>query len=932
MDAGAGKEAPVAMELFEHNQSAYEAALALLSETGKAAVIHPTGTGKSFIALKFCQDHPDKTVCWLSSSEYIFKTQLENWQKAGGALPGNIRFFTYAKLMLMGKQELERVCADAVILDEFHRCGAEMWGKGVDRLLQTYPEAPLLGLSATNIRYLDNQRDMADELFDGNVASSLSLGEAIVRGILNPPKYVLSVFSYQKDLERYEKRVRDAKSKAVRAAAETYLEALRRALEKAEGLEDVFDKHMTERDGKYIVFCASVEHLHEMTALASQWFGKVDPEPHVYSVYSEDPKTSRDFAGFKADNSSHLKLLFCIDMLNEGIHVEDVSGVILLRPTVSPIIYKQQIGRALSASRKKDAVIFDIVLNIENLYSLGAVEEEMRIAMTYYRAHGMEDAIVNRTFEVIDEVRDCVELFNQLNSTLSASWELMYEAARQYYREHGDLEAPKRYLTAEGLSLGQWLNTQRRVRMGKVNGTLTDEQIKRLDSIGMRWQGLRDQRWETNYAAAKAYFQEFGNLLVNVSDKEYQGVKLGRWLAQLRSYKKSHIQSEYLTEERIAALDAIGMVWDVPDYLWEQNYHAAVRYHREHGNLEVPSYYIDEDGIRLGAWIFNMRAIRRNPSEKRGRLSREQIQKLDEIDMIWETRRNTTWNKSYEAACQYKKEHGNLDIPVAYITEDGCRLGRWIRHQRDNYKRGLSKERIAKLEAIGMVWEPEDPWDAKFRLLKRYYEEHGNINLPADYVSEGVWLARWLTEQVARMSGKPTGRNKTVKTLTSDQVKQLESLGIRKNMSRLDLVWQEQYEEAKAFFEQTGHLNLPKGYKGKSGKDLGVWLLRQRQKWKAGQLDAEKERLLSEIGMIWDVNEFKWKAAYDLAADYYREHGSLQMPVTYKTESGYGLGKWVSGQRQKKDELSQEQIERLQAIGMVWEPGTLRVRVRSRAL
>lgn len=908
----------MSVELFDHNQSAYAAALTLLSETGKAAVIHPTGTGKSFIALNYCEEHPDQNVCWLSSSEYIFQTQLENWQKTGGDIPRNIRFFTYAKLMLMEVEDLKNIRADFIVLDEFHRCGAEMWGKGVERLLRMYAKAPLLGLSATNIRYLDNQRDMADEIFDGNVASEMSLGDAIVRGILNPPRYVLSVFSYQKDLKRYEKRVREAKSKAVCDAAQTYLEALRRALEKADGLDEVFRKHILDRSGKYIVFCANVDHLYEMMTLAPQWFGKVDDKPHIYAVHSEDPQTSKAFADFKKDQSEHLKLLFCIDMLNEGIHLEDISGVILLRPTVSPIIYKQQIGRALSANKKRDAVIFDIVLNIENLYSIGSVEEEMQIAMTYYQSHGMADAIVNRQFEVIDEVKDCIELFSKLNTTLSASWELMYSEAREYYRQHGDLEVPKRYLTAEGFSLGQWLNTQRRVRAGKVNGNLTDEQIEKLDAIGMRWESARDRRWEIHYAAAKAYFQEFGDLLVSVSDKEYHGVKLGRWLAQLRSYRKSRIQREYLTAERIEALDAIGMVWDVPDYLWEQNYHAAVAYHREHGDLDVPSYYVDKNGVRLGAWILNMRAIRRNSGHKRGRLTEEQIGRLNDIGMIWESKQNTTWNKSYEAACRYKKEHGNLDIPTAYITEDGCRLGRWIRHQRENYNKKMSKERVAKLDAIGMIWETEDPWEAKMRLVKQYYEEHGNVNMPADYVAEGVWLARWLTEQVARLNGKATGRNKTVKTLTPEQIRQLKAVGVRENVSRLDLSWNEQYEEAKAFFLEKGHLNLPKGYKGNGGKDLSVWLLRQRQKWKCGQLEDEKYDKLCRIGMVWDLNAAKWQAAYELAAAYYREHGDLQVPVTYKTECGYGLGKWVAGQRQKKDGLTAEQLEKLNAIGMAW--------------
>lgn len=186
----------MAIALFQHNQDAYTAALQMLQATGKAAVIHPTGTGKSFIAFKLCEEHPEKTICWLSPSAYIFKTQLENLRKSGGGDLENIRFFTYARLMNMSLNEIAAIQPDYIILDEFHRCGAEVWGQGVQNLLTAFPNTPVLGLSATAIRYLDNQRDMSDELFDGNVASEMTLGEAIVRGILNPPKYVLSVFSY----------------------------------------------------------------------------------------------------------------------------------------------------------------------------------------------------------------------------------------------------------------------------------------------------------------------------------------------------------------------------------------------------------------------------------------------------------------------------------------------------------------------------------------------------------------------------------------------------------------------------------------------------------------------------------------------------------------------------------------------------------------
>lgn len=912
----------MAIELFQHNMQAYDAALSMLDDVGKAAIIHPTGTGKSFIGFKLCEEHPQKTICWLSPSEYIFKTQIENWEKAGGEPISNIRFFTYARLINLTREELGEICPDYIILDEFHRCGAEIWGAGVQRLLQMYEQVSILGLSATAIRYLDNQRNMADELFNGNIASEITLGDAIVRGILNPPKYVLSVFYYQKMLEKYKKRVQLAKSKAVRDSGEQYLEALRRALDKAEGLDVIFEKHMTEQHGKYLVFCANAEHMADMIEKAPKWFAKVDKKPHIYSAYSEDPETSRTFAEFKADDSDHLKLLFCIDMLNEGIHVDDVAGVILLRPTVSPIIYKQQIGRALSANKKHEPVIFDIVLNIENLYSIGAIEEEMQAAITYYRAHGESSEIINEHFRIVDEVRDCRELFDRLNESLTASWDLMYECAKKYYQEYGNLDIPRRYTTEEGYSLGTWLCTQRKVRDEKQYGILTEEQIQRLDAIGMRWDSVRDINWERYYAAAKAYYEEHGNLLVNVSDNKYHGVTLGRWIAQLRTYRKSGIQSSYLTAERIAALDALGMVWDVPDYLWETNYHAAVQYHREHGNLDVPHKYVDPDGIKLGSWIYYLRASRNNPNYVGASLTEDQIKRLDALGMLWESRHNIAWNRSYEIACHYFEEHGDLNVPAAYVSADGIALGKWIGHQRTAYKNSMPPERVQKLERIGMVWN-SDPWLEKMEMVRRYYAEHGDVNMPNNYVVDGIWLARWLSEQMARLSEKPTGRSKTVKPLTEEQKKCLAEVGILPNISRFDVAWQEQYDELKAFYEEYGHIQIPKRYVSASGKRLGSWLQNQRNKQRNGQLTKEQTALLDELGIVWSYDKV-WDSVFDRCVIYKNQFGNLDIPLSYVCEDDYKLGRWIQNQRSayngtSNKTLKPEQIKRLEALGMIWD-------------
>lgn len=694
----------MSIDLFEHNRQAYEAAITMLDKTGKAAVIHPTGTGKSFIGFKLCEDNPDKTILWLSPSEYIFKTQLENLAAvSGGYQPGNIKFFTYAKLMNMTAEEISETEPDYIIFDEFHRCGAEMWGMGVQRLLGIFEKVPVLGFSATAVRYLDNQRDMADELFEGNIASEMTLGESIVRGILNPPKYILSIYSYNKDLERYEKRIKSAKNKAVRDTATAYLEALKRALSNAEGLDVIFDKHMTDRHGKYIVFTPNYETMQDYMELSKNWFCHVDEAPHIYSVYSDDPSASKSFSEFKADDSEHLKLLYCIDALNEGVHVEDVSGVILMRPTVSPIIYKQQIGRALSASKSREPVIFDIVNNIENLYSIDSVKEEIQAAITYYHFTGQNSMIVNDSFSVLDEAVDCRRLFDALEGSLTASWELMYEKAKAYYEANGDLMIPAKYITEDGCALGNWLSAQRKAYAGKTDKPLTQVQISKLEAIGIVWTNHLDYIWDTYFSAAKDYFTAHGDLKVPNDYITDSGIKLGIWIQRMRSAKAEE-RYGVLTPEKEERLNSIGMVWSVISSQWEENYLAAVKYFNSHGNLDIPSNYIAENGIKLGNWIVHLRQKRLGKS-KGTPLSNEQILRLNKIGMIWDTDQYR-FDVGLAHAQKYYEQHKHLRVPVSYICDDDFALGKWIRLKRRQYKAGtLSSENIQRLEKIGMLWE-----------------------------------------------------------------------------------------------------------------------------------------------------------------------------------------------------------------------------------
>lgn len=830
--------------LYPHNEEAYRAAAVMMDEYGSAAVVHPTGTGKSFVGFQLCRDHPSSGVCWLSPSEYIFRTQLENWRAAGGGELPNIRFFTYAKLMLLTEEELSAFDPDYIILDEFHRCGAEQWGQGVRRLRRLHPKAGVLGLSATNVRYLDNQRNMADELFDGNIASEMTLGEAITRGILDPPRYVLTVFSLQNDLKKYEARAKRARSKPVRDRAEKLLDTLRHALEQADGLDVIFERHMRERTGKYIVFCANAKHMDEMISHVPEWFGGIDREPRIYRAYSEDPATSRALARFKADDSGHLKLLFCIDMLNEGIHVEDVSGVILFRPTVSPIVYKQQIGRALSTGRAKDAVIFDVVNNVENLYSISTVEQEMHDAAACFRFCGEDRKIVNEHFQVIDEVRDCRRLFDELEDTLTASWELMYRQAKRYYEEHGDLRVPRRYKTPEGYALGSWLMTQRKVRAGRQYGRLSGERIARLDAIGMVWENRLDLLWERYLAAAESYHAQYGDLDVPAQYTSETGVALGQWIRNIRQQRASGSRCGELTPARIARLDGLGMVWDTFSFRWERNFLACSRYYLEHGDLDIPSGYVSPEGLRIGAWLARLRRMKKRGGPAAP--TAEQAARLEAIGMDWRDAYDREWEKGYRHAVQYQKAHGDLAVPGAYVCRDGFPLGKWLgRHIERNGRTGIkvTPERRARLTALGMQWEERDPWQERYALAKAYYRAHGNLDIPADYVQGGVWLGKWLSEQRQILLGRRGG-----KALTPEQKRLLKEIGFS-GMSSQERAWEEQYAQANAYFAQHGDLEVPDGFVAKNGKRLDVWVSRQRAKCRSGKISPDQRRRLEAIGL-----------------------------------------------------------------------------------
>lgn len=863
--------------LFEHNQNAYQNAVCMMREYGRAAVIHPTGTGKSFIVFRLAEDNPGARICWLAPSEYIFLSQKENYLKAGGSeetFSGTV-FLTYAKLMYRmtetreagddayrgsgqaGKGSREAAAGtaayaaggqqlpsgmdtgdsgsgclfsetlDYIILDEFHRCGAEGWGKGVEMLLCAYPDAKVLGLSATHIRYLDNRRDMAEELFGGHIASRMELSEAVSRGILPAPVYICGLYEYGNELKRLSQSVGSQRNAGVRDRSAKLLERLRHCLEQADGPGEIFSRHM-KKDGKYIVFCSGREHMEKMISLAGKWYGGLDGEPAIYRAAYDNHESPEEVRRFQADQGSHLKLLFCIDMLNEGIHVADVDGAVLLRPTASPILYLQQVGRALSVpcgDEGRQPVIFDMVDNFDGLRCIDSFLEEYRKVKDPGETHRADRP--SHEFRVIDEARESRKLFEQLRRCLASSWDACFREAEAYYAEHGNLRVPKRYITENGIALGSWLMTQRRVRAGAVPGNLSGEQIGKLDGLGMVWDSCIGKAWETGYQELLNFRKENGHVDVPARYVTEDGYPLGRFVSNQRAAWRNGREASRparekilqkdpaqegmpqtgpmqgkihqteaageengfaagddtegvcrvgrtLTKEKKRRLDAIGFIWDRQEQDWERYYAAAKAFYEREGCLDIPAKYVTEDGIPLGSWI-------RRRAMERDSLPDGRVKALEAIGMAWGSCYDSRWDEKFRLAEQYYRDHGNLEIPREY-TVQGVRLGRWIhalrgaRLEPGNSHYRLDEERIRQLDSIGMRWK-EDPWEIRYHLAEQYYREHGNLKMAQTYVAEKdgarIWLGKWLAEQ-RKKHGSPDGRH----ALTEEQERRLEAIGM----------------------------------------------------------------------------------------------------------------------------------------------------------
>lgn len=455
----------------------------------RTCIIWPTGLGKTIVPIELMKSHPNQRFLIIAPKHSILK-QTRGYMEEEKVSSENAMFYTYSGLSKMKEEVMKKLNPDYIVLDEMHRAGAKEWGKGVDRLLETYSEAKLLGLTATPTRM--DGKNVAEEKFNGDIAHQITLEEAIARGLLKMPKsYINAIYSLNGEIGDIEKSIEKIQDKEEGDNLTQKLEKVKRKLEESKGLGEIFSERMSNKKGKYIIFCKDIEHMHKMQEKSEEWFKGVNETIETYSISIEKTplQNSRELRHFKENNNESLKLLYSVEMFNEGLHIEN-DGIIMLRPTASWIIYLQQLGRTLGIQESGE--VFDIVNNSRSSKDIYQFYEAVKRIQKREKVEG-----VNIDFTIYDEIREISELLEEINASIHRdyfSFEEKIDYLKELKEQGEDLSKTKYGKTREN-----WIN---KWRQDYRKGKLTAREIKQITDLGIQL-SLKDEEKEKKSAKIK---------------------------------------------------------------------------------------------------------------------------------------------------------------------------------------------------------------------------------------------------------------------------------------------------------------------------------------------------------------------------------------------------------------------------------------------
>lgn len=344
-------------------------------------------------------------------------------------------------------------------------------------------------------------------------------------------------------------------------------------------------------------------------------------------------------------------------------------------------------------------------------------------------------------------------------------------------------------------------------------------------------------------------------------------------------------------------------------------YKIAKDYYNEHGNLLVPHDYKDKDGKQLGKWLSS---IRIKYHSKTLRISRQKVDKLNQIGMIWNVL-DYKWNAKYEEVKKFYAEYHDLNLLPLYKGEEGRKLLSWIKSQRSIYysnKEGLKyTEKITKLEQVGIVCKHNDElWNDMYTLAVNYHDKYHHLLIPVYYETEdnkklGVWIRN---QRKSYVKGD----------LSLERINALKSIGMIWKVN--ETKWNLMYEELKNYYDKYHTLTISKTYEPMfvTNEELKTWLNVQRKNYRRETiLTSSQRQKLEYLGIERDNAKEYWASMYNLAFNYYQknQHLTITHPKTSEEKSLYI---WLRNQRYsyRQGKLSMERIELLNALNFIWSP------------
>lgn len=422
-----------------------------LNQYGRCAITRCTGFGKTWLLSEVSQNY--ESVLYLYPAEIIKKTAIDRIESISDIDEEeyakelmaelddemgysfnyrNIRFMTYTKLARMSRNEIENMPDyNLVIMDEVHRVGAPMTKKNILWLMYYKQKSHFIGATATPERM--DAFDVIAEFFNGICVYPYTLHDAVSDGIVKMPYYVYCTFDIETSFKQAARLAgQDIDNPTVREVINSRLMEVSNIYNMPDIIHKTIEKYVVDKNYmKFIAFFSSIKQLNTCVGDVKGWFEKAYPDytVNVLTVSSENRKTRDNLNNLNFERvENKIDIIACVDMLNMGYHVNDLTGIVMYRCTQSSTIFIQQLGRALSTGSKNACVVFDTVDNLhrKSLFNLTPPNAKRKPHTTLTKKERVQMLLSDAGADLSDRDREL--LIKYVEDNLEAEDEVAFNA------------------------------------------------------------------------------------------------------------------------------------------------------------------------------------------------------------------------------------------------------------------------------------------------------------------------------------------------------------------------------------------------------------------------------------------------------------------------------------------------------------------------